>query len=92
MANSLTLLASGVVKGGAALLYQVNVTKAGTGASSWTVYDNPSAASGRILAQGDGLTTQSFSFQGPIMGTAAATGLYLSLAGTTVPTITVTFD
>lgn len=92
MAKSLPLTASGVVKGGSGLVYGVNVTKVGTGASAWTLYDNPSAASGTVLAQGDGLTAQSFSLQSPTSGTLANTGLYLALAGTTAPTVVVVYE
>ncbi len=92
MANTVTLVASGVVKAGAAELYQVNVTKVGTGSSAWTLYDNASAGSGRVLGQGDGLTDQGFSFQGPKNGTTANNGLFLVVAGTTNPTVTVSFD
>jgi len=69
-------------------LFKVNVTKVGTGASSITIYDNPSAASGSILFQGDGLAQGSFDLtDGAGNGAAFSTGLYIALAGTTVPTV-----
>lgn len=69
-------------------LYRVNVTKVGTGASSITIYDNPSAASGAILFQGDGLAQTCFDLtDGNGNGTPFSTGVYVALAGTTVPTV-----
>ena len=91
MAKSLALTASGQILGGSGTVYQVNVTKVGTGASSWILYDN-TTNSGRVLAQGDGLSEQSFSLQGPLEGTICNVGCYLALAGTTNPTITVTYE
>lgn len=71
-------------------LYKVNVTKVGTGASSITIYDNPSAASGNILFQGDGLAQASFDLtDGNGNGAVFSTGLYCVLAGTTAPTVSV---
>jgi len=86
-------IASGVVSNHGGQLYHVHITKAGTGASSVTIYDNPSAASGTILWQGDGLTSQDFDCtNGSGVGMVASTGIYLALAGTTAPTVGISYD
>lgn len=92
MANTLVLTASGVVKAGSGSLYAVNVTKAGTGASAVTVYDNASTNSGNKLFDGDGLSQQSFQMQGPTRGVNASQGIYVALAGTTAPTVVVVYE
>lgn len=86
-------VASGVIKAGSGQIYHIHVTKVGTGASSVTIYDNPSAASGTILWQGDGLGSQDFDCtNGSGTGTPATNGLYIALAGTTAPTVVVSYD
>lgn len=93
MAKSKTFTASGVIKAGQGEIYQVNVTKVATGIGVVQVYDNPSAASGTLLFDGDGLTEQSFPLHdGGGNGSIAAVGLYLSLGGTTNASVTVVYD
>lgn len=86
-------LVSGVVKAASGQIYHIHITKTGTGASSVTVYDNPTAAAGNILWQGDGLNSQDFDCtNGSGTGTTAATGIYVAVAGTTSPTVIVSYD
>ena len=94
MAKSFVATTSGAIKGstGTGKLYQVNVTKVGTGASSITIYDN-TAGSGTILFQGDGLSQACFNMTGENgSGVQLSTGLFIALAGTTNPTVVVSYD
>lgn len=93
MAKTTSLVASGAVKVGTGELHSIAITKVGTGVASWTIYDNPSAASGTIIAQGDGQAQVSVPMgDGHGTGSIFTTGLYIALAGTTNPTIVVTYD
>lgn len=94
MAKSAVVTASGAVKAtSGGRIYVVNVTKPGTGSASWTIYDNPSAASGTILAQGDGLASMAFPLHDGNGGGAVATsGIYVALAGTTNPTVVISYE
>lgn len=93
MIQAKTLTASGVVSNVSGSVHSVNITKVGTGTSSVTVYDNASAASGDIIFQGDGLTEMSYplgNFAGG--GVIASQGIYVALAGTTNPTVVISFE
>lgn len=93
MARTQVITASASASASHGQLYKVNVTKVGTGASSFTIYDNPSAASGRVIFQGDGLSQGCFDLSdGNGNGTVFSTGLYVSVAGTTAPTVSVVFN
>jgi len=93
MAKSTVLTASGSVSPKPSFLFQVNVTKVATGAGSVIIYDNPSAASGPILFQGDGLTQQGFQMSnGKGGGINATNGIYCALAGTTNATVVIVTD
>ena len=90
MARHKVMTATGAVTTKPGSLYKVNVTKVGTGASSITIYDNASAASGDILFQGDGLAQASFDLtDGAGNGSMFSKGVYIALAGTTLPTVSV---
>ena len=90
MAKTSVVTASGVVKNtGGGVIYAIHVTKPGTGASSITIYDN-TAASGTILWQGDGLNSMGYVFGEP--GVASTQGIYVAVAGTTAPTVVVSYD
>lgn len=90
MARHKVLTATAAATTSSGYLYKVNVSKVGTGASAITIYDNPSAAAGNILFQGDGLAQCSFDLtDGNGNGAPFATGLYVVLAGTTTPTVSV---
>lgn len=94
MAKSFVATTSGAIKGtaGPGRLYAVNVTKVGTGASSITIYDN-TAGSGTVVFQGDGLSQGSFTLAGEGGdGVTLGTGLFIALAGTTNPTVVVSYD
>lgn len=90
MARTKVSTASGVISAKHGQLFKVNVSKVGTGASSIIIYDNASAASGDIVFQGDGLAQVSFDLtNGSGDGVFFTNGLYITLAGTTVPTVSV---
>jgi hypothetical protein len=92
MAKTVVLTASGVIKAGSGKLFTVNITSPATGAGSVIIYDNPSAASGTQLFNGNGLTTQSFNMQSPGEGVTASTGMYCALAGTTNATVVAVYE
>lgn len=93
MAKSIVLTASGAIKAAPGQLFKVNITKVATGAGSVIIYDNPSAASGTVLFNGDGLAQASFILDdGAGTGVKSATGLYCALAGTTNATVVVSYD
>lgn len=84
---------SGVVKAGSGQIYHIHITKVGTGASSVTIYDNPAAAAGNIIWTGDGLTETDFDMtNGSGQGSPASTGIYVALAGTANPTVSISYD
>jgi hypothetical protein len=91
MARTAVLTATGVIKAGAGQMFMINVTKAATGAGSITIYDNPSAASGAVLFQGDGLVQQCF-MTGTDEGAVCSQGMYCVLAGTTNATLVVIYE
>lgn len=93
MIKSAVVTSSGVVENVSCTVHVVNVTKVGTGSSSINIYDNSSAASGNLIFSGDGLSEQSFSlgnFAGG--GVIASQGVYVELAGTTTPTVVITYE
>jgi len=92
MAKPIVMTASGIVKAGSGSLWSINITKTATGASIVRIWDNPSAASGTKLFEGDGLTEQCFSMQSVGDGSKATQGLYCELAGTTNATVVVVYD
>lgn len=90
MARHKTITATGAASTSHGQLFKVNVTKVGTGASSITIYDNASAASGNIIFQGDGLAQACFDLtDGNGNGAQFSNGLWVVLAGTTAPTVSV---
>ena len=91
--HNISLTASGVVKGQSGQLYHIHITHVGTGASGITIYDNPSAAAGNIIWQGDGLNAQDYDMtNGSGTGSPAATGIFIALAGTTAPWVNISYD
>lgn len=83
---------SALVKTGEGILWGVNVTQVGTGASSINIYDNTSAA-GTKQFEGDGLVQGAFPLNdGNGGGLPIQQGIYCAVAGTTKPTVVVIYD
>lgn len=95
MVKSKVLTASGAVETVSSTVHVINITSAASGTSpSVIVYDNPSAASGNIIFQGDGKTEMSYvmgDFAGG--GTTCVSGIYVATtAGTTAATVVITYE
>lgn len=93
MAKTAVLTASGVVKAIPGEVYAVNVTKVATGTGVVRLWDNPSAASGGKLYEGDGLAQGSFQIgDGANAGAFFSQGIYCELGGTTNATVVIVYD
>lgn len=93
MIKSAVVTVSGVVENVSCVLHAVHVTTPGSGSSTFTVYDNATSAAGKVAIQGDGVTEMSYGmgdYAGG--GTGMTQGIYVALAGTTKPTVVVTYE
>jgi len=93
MTKSSVVTASGAVETTSSTVHSVNITKVATGTGSVIIYDNPSAASGNIIFQGDGLSEMSYplgNFTGG--GVGCVSGIYVALGGTTKATVVVIYE
>ena len=77
-----------VLKAGSGDLRNVNITKAGSSDTVITIYDNASAASGRVLFVGGGATTGAFALDQET-GATATQGMYIVISATTAPNVCV---
>lgn len=92
MAKVAIVTTSGLVKTANGILWGVNITKVGTGASTVDVYDNTSAAGTKVFS-GDGLAQGSFQQNdGNGGGIPVSNGIFVNLAGTTNATVNVIYD
>jgi len=95
MAKVAIVTATGVASATSGSLYRVNITKVATGTTPTVqVWDNPSAASGRKLFEGDGLSQQSFDMTDGNGGATVATqGLWVvTSAGTSAAEVVIVYD
>jgi hypothetical protein len=88
--------ANGIISVGASLLVGIEVIAPGSADSTITIYDNASAASGRVLrkvyANDPSNVAGGWHDADGRNGIAAANGLYIALTGSTLPVVLAYFD
>lgn len=83
--------AGSAIKAGSGVLRNVNITKAGSADTAITIYDNPSAASGKVLYVGGGSVTGSFALDQET-GVNATQGMYIVISATSAPNVCVYYS